>query len=96
MADEREFRPDPDALLRNVAREEKQRERGRLRVFFGMCPGVGKTYAMLEAAHEEASNGVDVVCGYIEPHARPDTAALIQGLEVVPPHRGSYRDIELA
>lgn len=86
----------PEQILAMIEQEEKTKNQGALKIFFGYAAGVGKTYAMLEAAHEEASNGVDVVCGYIEPHARPDTAALIQGLEVVPPHRGSYRDIELA
>ena len=56
---------------------------GRLKIFFGYAAGVGKTYAMLEAAHQAQKEGVDVVVGYVEPHARPDTLALLDGLEVL-------------
>ena len=68
--------------------------RGRLKIFLGMAPGVGKTYTMLSEAHRRTSRGEDVVVGYIEPHARPETAALIEGLEVVPPKRIVYRGHE--
>jgi two-component system sensor histidine kinase KdpD len=64
-------RPDPDALLARVKAEEAKEARGKLKIFFGAAPGVGKTYSMLEAAHREAKAGVDVVIGYIEPHVRP-------------------------
>ena len=56
---------------------------GRLKIFFGYAAGVGKTYAMLEAAHQAQKEGVDVVVGYVEPHARPDTLALLEGLEAL-------------
>ena len=56
---------------------------GRLKIFFGYAAGVGKTYAMLEAAHQAKKEGIDVVVGYVEPHARPDTVALLAGLEVL-------------
>ena len=56
---------------------------GRLKIFFGYAAGVGKTYAMLEAAHQAQKEGIDVVVGYVEPHARPDTLALLHGLETM-------------
>jgi two-component system sensor histidine kinase KdpD len=74
--------------------------RGRLKVYVGMAAGVGKTYAMLEEAHERRRAGEDVVIGWLEPHGRPDTSAMAEGLEVVPPleleHRGvRLRDMDL-
>ena len=89
-------RKDPEQLLESIQQEEKTRTKGRLRIFFGYAAGVGKTYAMLEAAHQAAAAGMDVVLGYIEPHARPDTAALLTNLEQVPLYYGRYREIELA
>lgn len=76
-------RPDPDALLAKVQAEESLSARGKLKIFFGMAPGVGKTYAMLEAARKAAKEGADVVVGYVEPHARPETQALVLGLDVL-------------
>ena len=67
-------RPDPDALLRELKLKEETRT-GKLKIFFGYAAGVGKTYAMLEAAHHAKEMGVDVVAGYIEPHVRPETLA---------------------
>lgn len=68
---------------------------GRLKIFFGYAAGVGKTYAMLEAAHQAQKEGVDVVVGYVEQHARPDTLALLDGLEVLPCQVIDYRGIKL-
>ena len=68
---------------------------GRLKIFFGYAAGVGKTYAMLEAAHQAQKQGIDVVVGYVEPHARPDTLALLDGLEVLPCKEMDYRGIKL-
>ena len=68
---------------------------GRLQIFFGYAAGVGKTYAMLEAAHQAQKEGVDVVVGYVEPHARPDTLALLEGLEVLSCREVDYRGIRL-
>ena len=76
-----ETRPDPDQLLAHVQAEEARAKRGRLRIFFGASAGVGKTYAMLEAAHNIRRNGTDVVVGYVEPHGRADTESLLEGLE---------------
>lgn len=84
-------RPDPDALLARVQADEVRQSRGRLKIFFGMAPGVGKTYAMLEAARKLAKEGVDVVIGYVEPHARPETYALVLGLDQLPPRSVTYR-----
>ncbi|NCB62866.1 MAG: sensor histidine kinase KdpD [Clostridia bacterium] len=85
-------RPDPDRLLREL-REESPR--GKLKLFFGYAAGVGKTYAMLEAAHAAKDAGVDVTAGYIEPHTRPETMALLEGLEQLPPLKVAYRNITL-
>ena len=74
-------RPDPDKLLEQVKEEESRINQGKLKIFFGYAAGVGKTYAMLEAAAQMAEAGVDVAAGYIEPHARPETMALLDGLE---------------
>ncbi|MFA6562439.1 MAG: sensor histidine kinase KdpD [Verrucomicrobiia bacterium] len=90
-----ESRPNPDALLAEIQREEKAAKRGRLKIFFGMCPGVGKTYAMLEAARQRKTEGVDVVIGVVETHGRKETEALLAGLEVVPRKRLEYRGITL-
>lgn len=68
---------------------------GRLKIFFGYAAGVGKTYAMLEAAHQAQKEGINVVVGYVEPHARPDTLALLDGLEVLPCKEIDYRGIKL-
>lgn len=68
---------------------------GRLKIFFGYAAGVGKTYAMLEAAHQLQKEGIDVVAGYVEQHARPDTLALLKGLEVLPCKEIDYRGIKL-
>ena len=77
-------RPDPDALLDRLKREEQAATRGKLRIFFGASAGVGKTYAMLANARAEKSEGADVVVGVIETHGRRETAALLEGLEVLP------------
>ena len=80
-------RPSPDALLAAAAREG----RGRLKVFLGAAPGVGKTYAMLKAAHERKAEGIDVVVGLIETHSRRETEALVAGLELLPRRQVAYR-----
>ena len=68
---------------------------GKLKIFFGYAAGVGKTYAMLEAAHQAQKEGLDVVVGYVEQHARPDTLALLNGLERLPCKEIDYRGIKL-
>lgn len=74
---------------------EEAAQQGRLKIFFGYAAGVGKTYAILEAAHQAKTEGIDVVVGYVEPHARPDTLALLTGLEVLPNQMIDYRGIQL-
>jgi two-component system sensor histidine kinase KdpD len=74
-------RADPDALLRELQAEEKRARRGKLKIFFGASAGVGKTYAMLEAALRKRTEGVDVVAGYVEPHGRVETERLLEGLD---------------
>jgi len=86
-------RPDPDQLLEHVQAEEARARRGRLRIFFGSSAGVGKTYAMLEAARAVRAAGTDVVLGYIEPHGRVETERLAEGLERLPTVTVCYRDI---
>lgn len=88
-------RPDPDELLARLQAEEKQRKKGHLKIFFGYAAGVGKTYAMLEAAHQRKAEGVDVVVGYVETHQRVETENMLKGLEVIPPKTISYRNIQL-
>jgi two-component system sensor histidine kinase KdpD len=77
-------RPDPDLLLAATLRDAARERRGKLRIFFGASAGVGKTYAMLEAARAARTRGVDVVVGYVEPHGRIETERLLEGLERLP------------
>lgn len=95
MSNPTTLRPDPDALLASLHAAEAQAKRGHLKVFLGMCPGVGKTYAMLRAAHQEKIAGVDVVVAIVETHGRAETHALLAGLEVLPRVRVPYRGTEL-
>ena len=89
-------RPDPDQLLEKVQREEARAARGRLKVFFGACAGVGKTYAMLAAAHGLRAQGADLVVGVAETHGRSETQRLLEGLELLPLRRIDYRGRTLA
>src|SRR5512144_1539742 len=89
-------RPDPDQLLARLKSEEAQHVRGRLKIFLGYAAGVGKTYAMLEAAHQRKAEGVDVVVGYVETHGRAETDAMLDGLEVLPRLQVPYRGVTLA
>src|SRR5215813_9681815 len=79
-----EQRPNPDELLAAIQREEDRQNRGKLKIFFGMSAGVGKTYTMLETARHLKSEGMDVVVGYVETHKRAETEALLEGLEIIP------------
>ncbi len=88
-------RPDPDALLKSIREEAATAQRGHLKIFFGMCPGVGKTYAMLQAARQELEKGVEVVAGIVETHGRKETAALLTGIPIVPRLQVSYRGTAL-
>ncbi|HMV96782.1 MAG TPA: sensor histidine kinase KdpD [Anaerolineales bacterium] len=86
-------RPDPDELLKHIQPEEHGR--GKLKMFLGYAAGVGKTYAMLEAAHQRKAQGVDVVIGYVETHKRADTDELVEGLEVLPRKQVNYHNVTL-
>src|SRR3981081_1104044 len=93
MADQRrdtEIRPSPDALLKAAQRDDARA--GRLKIFVGAAPGVGKTYEMLQSAHARVRAGADVVVGVVETHGRAETEALLQGLEVLPRKRLEYKD----
>jgi two-component system sensor histidine kinase KdpD len=92
MADQRrdsEHRPSPEALLEAARREESRV--GKLRIFVGAAPGVGKTYEMLQQAHARKKDGYDVVIGIVETHGRRDTEALVEGLETVPRQHLEYK-----
>src|SRR5262245_29648797 len=85
-------RPDPDELLRRMKQAEAQAKRGKLRIFFGFAPGVGKTYRMLQVARELAlRQKLDVVIGILETHGRNETAALAEGIATLPRKSVSYR-----
>ncbi len=91
-----EERPNPDQLLERVQREERKARRGKLKLFFGACAGVGKTFAMLSAAHMLKQQGMDVLVGLVETHGRVDTAELLEGLDILPPKKTEYRGKLLA
>lgn len=91
-----ETRQSPEQILKQIEKEEQTLNRGHLKIFFGYAAGVGKTYAMLKAAHSAKRRGIDVVAGYIEPHARPQTSALVNGLECLPNLASEYNGITLS
>lgn len=93
---ENEGRPDPEKLLRQIKMQEaKNLKRGKCSIFLGYAAGVGKTYAMLEAAHQLKDAGIDIVAAYIEPHARKATEEKTKGLEMIPPLEIPYKGISL-
>jgi two-component system sensor histidine kinase KdpD len=91
--EEKKIRPDPDALLKEVEKENVQK--GRLKIFLGYAPGVGKTFAMLNDAHVLKKRGLDVVVGIVETHQRADTELLLAGLEVIPRKMIDYKGISI-
>src|ERR1700750_1203641 len=88
-------RPDPDVLLAQMKRDEAKSTRGKLKIFFGMSPGVGKTYAMLEAARQKQAEGCEVVVGIVETHGRMETEALLEGMPIMPRSQIDYRGTTL-
>jgi two-component system, OmpR family, sensor histidine kinase KdpD len=88
-------RPDPDALLAQLKREEAESARGKLKIFFGMSPGVGKTYAMLQGARQKQAEGCEVVVGIVETHGRKETEALLEGMPIMPRMQIEYRGTTL-
>ena len=95
MEDPQVCRPDPDTLLVRVTETERQKHRGKLKIFLGYIAGVGKTYEMLRAAHLRKDECIDVQIGYIETHGRVETEALVNGLPVIPRKEVEYRGIRL-
>jgi two-component system, OmpR family, sensor histidine kinase KdpD len=89
-------RPNPDELLQRVQSEEAHQSRGRLKVFLGYAAGVGKTYAMLEAARQRMSEGMDVVAAYVETHHRAETEAMLSQIECMPLRMVDYKGTQLA
>lgn len=85
----------PQEILRKIQKMENKEKYGKLKIFFGYAAGVGKTYAMLQAAHEAKNEGKDVVVGYVERHIRPDTLALLEGLEQIPCKEIIYKGVKL-
>lgn len=84
-------RPNPDELLASLMNEEEKSKRGKLKIFFGMCAGVGKTYTMLQTAHAENLKGRDIIIGYVETHNRKETAELVDGFELIPRKTYEYK-----
>lgn len=90
-----ETRVNPDKILETIKKEDKKLQSGHLKIFFGYAAGVGKTYTMLKAAQSAKNRGIDVVAGYIEPHARPETMELMHDLEKLPVKEISHKNITL-
>lgn len=88
-------RPNPDELLEKIQKDSEKEQRGKLKIFFGACAGVGKTFAMLAAAHMLRAQGLDVLVGVVETHGRDGTAKQLAGLDCLPPKVMQYRDREL-
>lgn len=93
--DRDDTRPDPDKILAMVKEEERKKKRGKLTVFLGYSAGVGKTYAMLETAHQQKRKGIDVAIACITTHGRRETEMLARGLEKIPLHKILYKGMEL-
>jgi len=91
MIDSDDNRPNPDELLASLKNEEEKRKMGKLKIFFGMCAGVGKTYSMLKAAHEERLKGIDIIIGFVETHKRKETSDLVKGFELIPRKTYEYK-----
>src|SRR5450759_5204169 len=89
--DNNDNRPDPDELLASLKLEEEKSKRGKLKIFFGMCAGVGKTYTMLQTAQAEKLKGSEIIIGYVETHNRKETAELVEGFELIPRKTYKYK-----
>jgi two-component system sensor histidine kinase KdpD len=93
MTDTEEKRPEPESLLEIAQQEETAKKRGKLTIYFGAAPGVGKTYSMLYDARMRKQEGIDIVVGYVETHGRAETEALLEGLEIIPLNLTEYKGI---
>ncbi|QOX63370.1 sensor histidine kinase KdpD [Anoxybacterium hadale] len=94
MFDQDGHRPNPDTILEKI-RFRENKKKGRLKIFLGYAAGVGKTYSMLDDAHEKMNSGIDVLVGYIEPHTRPETMQMMDGLSTLPPMEIKYKNLLL-
>ena len=90
-----DHRPDPDELLATIIKDEEKSKRGKLKIFFGMCAGVGKTYTMLQAAKAEKAKGCDIIIGFVETHNRKETASLADGFELIPRKKQEYKSTQV-
>ena len=88
-------RPDPDELLASLVGDEGKKKKGKLKIFFGMCAGVGKTYSMLRTSGLERAKGSDIIIGYLETHGRKETANLAEGFEIIPRKQIDYRQTKI-
>ena len=88
-------RPNPEALLKRAHEEEQQEQRGKLKIYFGAAPGVGKTYTMVKDALAKRSDGVDIIVGVVESHGRKEIDTLLKGIEILPRQQIDYRGIKL-
>ena len=95
MTDTEHKRPEPESLLAIAKQEEIAKKRGKLTIYFGAAPGVGKTYSMLSDARMRKKEGIDVVVGYVEPHGRKETETLLEGLEIIPPTVIEHKGVQL-
>ena len=95
MTPENIVRPDPDAILQALKKDEEREKKAKLKIFFGMSAGVGKTYDMLKDAHAAKDKGINVVIGYVETHKRAETEALVGGLKIIPRKKLEYRGTAL-
>src|SRR5512136_1199771 len=95
MTDNDDIRPSPEAMLRLAKAEEAEAGRGKLKIFLGYAAGVGKTYAMLEAAWQRKLEERDVVAAYVESHGRFETDSLLAGLEILPKAQIEYMGVML-
>ncbi len=92
----KDFIPSPELFIREINMQNKKNStEGNLKIFFGYAAGVGKTYSMLKAAHQAQKEGIDVVVGYVEKHQRPETLALLKGIEIIPEKEYEYKGITL-
>jgi two-component system sensor histidine kinase KdpD len=96
MMDAEENRPEPESLLEIAKQEETAKIRGKLTIYFGAAPGVGKTYSMLYDARMRKQEGIDIVVGYVETHSRAETEVLLEGLEIIPLVVTEYKGVQLA
>ena len=96
MMDTEHKRPEPESLLAIAQQEETAKKRGKLTIYFGAAPGVGKTYSMLSDARMRKQDGIVVVVGYVETHGRAETEILLEGLETIPPIITEYKGVRFA